>query len=919
LSDSWGGLIDLPNQVSATVLDRVVTEFMHGSGDEQISWHAQQRSVARLVPIEWQQSPIEDRPIRAEGTYLIAGGLGALGRQLARWAIEQGARSLVLLGRRGPSAAIQQDITEWQQAGVTVEVIQADVADRQALQTVLEQLRKQVGPLRGVFHVAGSLADGWFLEQNWAQFSSVMAPKIQGTWNLHTLTSDDELELFVCFSSVASVLGSAGQSNYAAANAFLDGLMQYRQSKGLPGLSINWGPWAETGMAANRQDQFTAQGITPIPIHQGFELLDDLLVRFESAQVGVLPVDWERFCTQFPTVPSLLESLLPSRADGERSTVKGQPLALMQLLEVKETAARQEWLVDYLRSQLQEIAGLASAQTLDIQRPLQDFGADSLMLTDFRNRIKADLAFDIPIQQFFGKTTLATLATYLQTRLTQSQTEPVKALEIQPVANDRPQLLSYNQELAWIMNELEPRSGVLLLLARVKLQGSLNIDIFRQSLQAILHRHQVLRTTFQRFEGNLQGIVASDTTPALSVIDLSHLSEDKQQKRLQQLDEREAITPFDLEQGPLLRATLLRLGPQTHFLLLSLHHIVADIYSLNRFVEELAALYTAFAAGNPSPLPELPIQYADFAAWQRQVLHPEALERQIQAWKQHIGLPLPVVNLPSDRPRPANPSFRTHAFTSALPNPLAGQLKELSRNQGLTLFMTLTCGLKLLLSRYTGESDLLLVAPVANRNQVALEPLIGFFASALVIRTQLGDNPTVAEAMDSVRDSVLKAHTYQELPFIKLVEGLNADSDRDPLARIWIDMVGPPHETFELPGLTAEFSITNGGFGSKFDLLLGIVEHSDCLELKWIFSTDLFDADTIERLALHFETLLQGMANDVEQQLSDLPLLTALEAGQLAHSSPDLDSLDSPALLDQLDNLSDEAIETLLTQMLADT
>lgn len=921
LSDSWGGLIDLPQQITDTVLDQVASELVAGDGNNQLAWRSEQRYVARLVAAAQGLLPEKSYAFSAKGTYLITGGLGALGQRLASWLIDhQGVRSLALIGRKPPSAETAAVIDQWQQTGITVEVIQADVTDRESLHAALQKLRTKQSPLKGVFHVAGVLADGLSLKQAWSQFAKVLAPKVQGTWNLHTLTQTDDLEHFVCFSSVASVLGSVGQSNYAAANAFLDGLMQHRQTLGLPGLSINWGPWAETGMAA--ESGFAAQGIDTITPEKGLELLSRLLSQPDVAQIGVLPVNWQRFRQVLLTVPPLLEELLPSLPVSESSavTTTGNSTLLKQL-QAAEPADQEALLLDYLRSQLQRIAGLDYSQVPDAQRPLQDFGTDSLMLAEFRNRIKTDLTADVPLQQFFGSTTLADLAAYLHPLIGQANTSTQPLVSpFQPVSREQPLPLSYNQELAWIMNELEPRSGVLLMLARIKLLGRLNIEVFARSLTEIVRRHEILRTTFRRINGQLQAVIAPESkSNSLTVIDLSDLPEAAQQQRLQQLDTEDATTPFDLENGPLMRTTLLQLGPQEHVLLLSMHHIVTDMQSFNLFARELATVYSAFAQGQPSPLPDLPIQYVEFTAWQHREFAPEVLAKKLQQWQQQIGVPLPVVDLPTDRSRPAIPSYKANVVSTWLSADTAHKLREFSKQQGLTLFMVLTCGFKLLLARYTGQMDLLLVAPTASRTHEDLNPLIGFFANAVVMRTQLGENPTVEEALERVRHSVLEAQTHQALPFIKLVESLDADSEHDPLARVWIDMIGARQQAFELPGLSAEFSISNGEFGSKFDLLLGIAEQEDGLELKWIFSTDLFDVSTIEQMAHHYAMLLSGMMGDVKQQISALPMLTESEMQQLAQPTVMAPALeDSSQLLDHIDDLSDENVDAMLAQLLSD-
>lgn len=525
------------------------------------------------------------------------------------------------------------------------------------------------------------------------------------------------------------------------------------------------------------------------------------------------------------------------------------------------------------------------------------------------------------MQQFFAEASIQRLAAVLYERLGFATAAPEASNAPIPIAHDGPIPLSYTQELAWVMHQLESRSGVLLLLARVQLQGQLNVAALEQSLNEIIRRHSILRTTFDRVNGQLQQTIAPTLVLSIPVIDLQSLTPTDRAAEVQRLDEQDAMTAFDLSNGPLIRPTLLQLQQHDYLLLLSLHHIVADIASLGILVRELATLYAAYSLGEPSPLLSLSRQYADFAVWQRQMLSGQ-LEQQIRDWQQQMG-ELPVVDLPTDYPRPAVPTLRIAIAHSVLSASLTANLKALSRQENLTLFMTLTAALKVLLARYTGQSDLLLLTPVANR-QRETEDLIGFFATTLLLRTDLSGNPTVRELLARVRQGILDAYAFQDIPFIKLIETVKADPQHDPLARVWIDMIGNAQSAIEMPDLIAKFTMSNGGFGSKFDLLLGVAEQDTTIELKWIYSVDLFSETTIVRMAGHFQTILEEIVLNLEQRLADVSLLTTAEQQQLLmHNKTDLingstsnDSRQAEHLLTQLDTLSDEEVNALLNKMM---
>ncbi|QLE49244.1 type I polyketide synthase [Nostoc sp. C057] len=416
----WGGLVDLdpsssPADAAALLLAKLPTMIL---GD-RIAWRHQQWHTARLV--RSQISPVAAKSLKftPEGTYLIAGGLGALGLQIARWCVEQGARHLVLLGRSSPSESAQATIRELEQTGTQITVVQADIAQAEQLQPALTAL--QTPPLRGIIHAAGVLDDGMLLQQNWERFARVMAPKIQGAWNLHTLTLDQPLDFFVLFSSTACILGAPGQSNYAAANAFLDALAHYRQKQGLVATSINWGPWAEVGMAASFGQRLAAEGIDLIPPNQALQLLRHFLQQ-RVCQVTVLPINWTKFLQRFPTgqqQPAYFQELF---SDGQQQ--ENQPSELQQRLQATPVNEWKSLLVAHISDELTSILGLIPSQTLD---PLQGFatmGMDSLTSVEFRNRLQKSLGKSLPSTLTFNYPNIDALASYFVNTLDNQNMPP---------------------------------------------------------------------------------------------------------------------------------------------------------------------------------------------------------------------------------------------------------------------------------------------------------------------------------------------------------------------------------------------------------------------------------------------------------------------------------------------------------------
>ena len=450
---------------------------------------------------------------------------------------------------------------------------------------------------------------------------------------------------------------------------------------------------------------------------------------------------------------------------------------------------------------------------------------------------------------------------------------------------DKSASASYAQERLWFLDQLEPDNPAYNISTAFRLSGLLDVAVLEQSLNEIVRRHEVLCTTFATFatvDGRPVQVIAPDLNLTLPVEDLRKIPETKREAEAQRLLSEEAQRPFDLARGPLLRTTLLRLDEEEHVLLLTMHHIICDDWSVGVLNRELAVLYEAFSAGKPSPFPELPIQYADFAHWQWQWLQGEVLEDQLAYWKQQLGGSLPVLELPTDRPRPAVQTFQGAIQSFVLPVTLTESLEGLSRQEGATLFMTLLTALKVLLYRYTGQEDIVVGSPVVNRNQVETEGLIGFFVNTLVLRSDLSGNPAFRELLGRVRKVTLEAHAHQDLPFEKLVEQLQPERDlsRNPLFQVMFVLQNAPMEALTLPGLVVN-PLKFDRRTAQFDLTLSMEKTGQGLRGVLEYNTDLFDAATVTRVAGHFQTLLEGIVANPEQRLSDLPLLTETERCQL--------------------------------------
>ncbi|MBC1280697.1 AMP-binding protein, partial [Nostoc sp. UCD121] len=452
------------------------------------------------------------------------------------------------------------------------------------------------------------------------------------------------------------------------------------------------------------------------------------------------------------------------------------------------------------------------------------------------------------------------------------------------IKTKRPQNLplSFAQERLWLLNQLEPDSPFYNEQTALKLHGQLNVVALEQSFNKIIERHEVLRTNFHTINEQPVQVIADSLTLSVPVVDLTELPESEREIACQQLAKMQAAQAFYLASSPLIRACVVKLKELEYALLLTVHHILVDGWSTGILMRELATIYSALCNNLSPELPELPIQYADFAIWQRQWLQKEVLQTQLDYWKQLLKNAPTLLELPTDRPRPAIQNYRGAVQYIELSNELSQAITNFSRQEGATLFMTLFAAYVTLLYRYTGSDDIVVGTPIANRDRLELEGLIGFFVNTLVLRTDLSGNPSFQQLLSRVRQRILQAYAHADLPFDELVKALQPQRDLSytPLFQVLFVLQNAPISEVELTGLTISPLPTQSTV-AKFDLTLSLQNTATGLVGMWQYNADLFDAATIERMNGHFQTLLEGIIANPQQPISQLPLLTELEQQQL--------------------------------------
>jgi amino acid adenylation domain-containing protein/non-ribosomal peptide synthase protein (TIGR01720 family) len=507
-----------------------------------------------------------------------------------------------------------------------------------------------------------------------------------------------------------------------------------------------------------------------------------------------------------------------------------------------------------------------------------DIGGHSLLATQVISRVQKTFSIELPLRALFEAPTVAALATQVEAVLRLDQGIEVPALRVVERAGDLP--LSFAQQRLWFIDQLESGSATYNIAAAVRLSGVLDAAALERSLSEVVRRHEALRTTFPTVDGLPVQRIAEPHALQLPLVDLSELSE--AEREVERLASEEAQQPFDLSVGPLLRAQLLRVSAEEHVVLMTMHHIVSDGWSMGLLVREVAALYEAYRSGQESPLTELPIQYADYAVWQREWLSGEVLEKELSYWREQLAGAPPVLELPTDHVRPPVQTFRGAQRSFVIDASVAEGVKALSRREGATLFMTLLAAFKTLLYRYSGQTSVVVGTPIAGRTQVEVEDLIGFFVNTLVLRTEVSGGLSFIELVRRVKEVALGAYAHQEVPFEKLVEELEPERSlsHTPLFQVMFVMQNEERSGLGMGGLQLS-GVQTEQVTAKFDLTLELMETEAGLSGSLEYNTDLYEAETIERMLGHYQTLLRSIVAQPEQRVRELQLLTDSEAEQL--------------------------------------
>jgi surfactin family lipopeptide synthetase A len=910
--------------------------------ESQVAYRQGKRFVARLSQVDWEnelKSPAEI-PLKYGGLYLITGGLGGIGTMLARFLIEHYDAKLILNGRtlidveKGADQEKNKFLQQRLENYKSLERLKknfiyrsADISDEQRLQSIISEAESLWGRnLDGVFHLAGegNLEEHWTIfqkrsiaEETIEGIEKMFRTKVYGSWAISRMLDKRPNAILVAFSSINGVFGGSNFSSYSAANSFqqtfFQMLSQVRRSRVW---CFSWTLWDNIGMSAGNPqfavDMAAANGFSIIEKSQGLNsillglcsrhshlivgldsnnrnirkhLADGEMRQLKMVAFGVMHPDKRN--ERIPGAIHLQDSF-GVEIECEFSSLTAMPRTIEGQVDIQallyanaESATVTTGVAP--RNQIESsIAGiwqqLLGTKAVSITDNFFKLGGHSLLAVQLISRIRELLSVEISLRTLFEAPTVAGLAQAVEhASHNEASLKPIsRSSRMQPIP------LSYEQQRLWFLAQLNPESGFYNIPGGLRMKGKLNEEALRRSLDEVLRRHESLRTRFVEFEGEPAQIIENQVLINFPLIDLSGPEEQDGEAAVELHAREEADLPFNLQSAPLMRARLLRLGKQEHVVLFTIHHIIADGWSMGVLLREIAALYASYSEGERSSLVELPIQYADYAIWQRAQMHDGLLEKELSFWRDQLKNPA-VLELPVDRPRSAIQSFRGAREQVNLDPEIVSGLRWLAELESATLFMVLLSAFQLLLERYSGNQDILIGSPVSGRTRSETEPLIGLLVNTLIFRTQLDARLTVRELLAVVRENCLKVFAHQNVPFERLVEELRPERDlsRNPLFQVMFALQNTTFaETISLPHMEIlPLAIRNDT--AKFDLSLLLEQWGENVGGAMEYSTDILEGATVAHMVQHFYRVLRWMVANPENPVSGLMLLEEAEVRQI--------------------------------------
>ncbi|MCP4151599.1 MAG: SDR family NAD(P)-dependent oxidoreductase [bacterium] len=864
------------------LIDRLIVEFNSESDDTSVAYRNYQRWVQAFEPYPIERLQHQASRLKEKGTYLITGGLGGIGLVIAEHLAQTVKARLILVGRSMFPA--KENWGQWltdhdkndntsrkivklkkiEALGSEILIFKADIADMKQIQNIVSHVLDTFGSIDGVLHCAGVISDGLIQLKTKEMVEPVFAPKLMGTLVLEESLKNVELDFFILFSSLSSVLGPAGQVSYSSANAFLDAFAYYKLSKdGTFAVSINWDVWKEVGMAVGlvaglEGEQAEKKGGGGATGAYRDELLKAGILPLEGVEVFARILD-----TTFPRVAVATRRLdaLFEQGDANKDKTPGDRLDVA--VPSKRLQNRPNLNSSYVaaRSKNEKILvnvwqNFFGIDKIGIQDDFFDLGGDSLQAANILNRIHKELNIRLSLNDFFDNPTIEKVAMSMA-GINENKITPYSTIEKTEVKKYYP--LSKAQKGIYSIQQIDPENNAYNESAVMKLEGVLEIDRIEETFKKLIERHESYRTSFKLID---ESPVQEIHDEAAFTIQYTEAGNDGFDVLV-----RKFITPFDLSKAPLLRVALVKIAEERYLFIISIHHIIADGVSIAVIQRDFNRLYRGEA------LPPLKRQYKDYCAWQIESLQQETIKKQEQFWVDKFSGPLPILNIPTERPRPEIQSFSGQTIDFEINESLTKEIKAINNENGTTLYMTLSAFYFILLAKYTGQEDIIIGTPVAGRNHHQLSELVGVFINVLLMRNFPAPKKSFKEFFSELKQNTLNAFENQDYRFDDLVEILDVkrDRSRNPVYDVVFAMEMFQVSGFEIPNLKISPYHYDSGT-CKTDLRLAAAESNGRISMRLTYATALFKPETATTMAKHYVDIITQAVENTAIKIQDIEL-----------------------------------------------
>ncbi|WJE83337.1 non-ribosomal peptide synthetase [Bacillus sp. DX3.1] len=908
-----------------------------------VAYRGNKRFVPRLKKVELLKENKNETLLIEKGLYIITGGLGGVGQQITSYLLKEKRANVILLGRTSlfeeqhyqdgninERIRAFQKLKQMEEYGGTLTYYAVDLSNAEEIEEIVtEAERKFSCTLTGIIHFAGIIQEILLKDQTIKKLEEMYEAKVFGSFVLNQIVKRRPNAFFCGNSSVTTLKSGVTLSAYVSANSFVEALSQYqRHILNMNAFCFSWSLWDKVGMS-NRmamKDLLKHQGSIQgyMPITQEFGLLSFLMgFRTDHSLLYVGLNGLKKVIEELLEEPldkklslkvffSLVKNsnntkyVVGKIYEATRIFLKQQginnelklyfnhldelpKLALgvidrSILIDSKELKSKAGYIHRYSVNEkklVEKWESLLNVNGIGLQDNFFMLGGNSLKAMQLVAMVKKEFNCELNVQDLFENPTIERLIGLLKKKGTSANVNKINITPIEERGNVLP--LSYPQKSQWVLNQLDPESPYYNNTITMRLTGKLNKSTLYTALKEVVARHEVLRTIFVEKEGQPVQIIESRRDIELPYIDLTIYNEEKREKIAQELVQQEANKPFQIAKE-VMRCQLLKLYDQEYLLIINIHHIAFDGWSVGVFQRDLAYFYDVFHTGKALEASHIPVQYGDYALWQSEILAERDLNQQMEFWKEELSGVIPVLELPTDYPRNVVQTNKGRTKEKYLSPELTRKLYQFSQKQDRTLYMVMLSAFSALLTRYTSQEDFVIGSIIANRNHVELENLIGCFINTLPVRIDTSGNPTMEKLIERVENRIMGMYNNKDVPFEKIVEELNLkrDPSRHVLFQVLFVLQNAPMQTADMNGVLVDLHVKNNNT-SKFDLTLQIYEEKNQLRLCMEYNTDLFKGEMISRILTHYNNILEYMIDNSQEEISAIPMLTEQEKENLLY------------------------------------